>query len=341
MYRCSPCSLCNDVRKNIPRRMHAVHRRFQERVHRWPGIVTRRGGAGRAARQRGALLQEQVRSRFHREPQARRRRRSTGSTGFSPASAISPSASRPLEVSSFEVDGTRMAYVFYESGLSINVMYGIEDGSKRAVGFKLVRRYGRSGGAGVKLQVRAPKVKARRHHPRLLLRDQGPVLRPEFEGLSAQAPNYCPGGAPPTTTEERDTATDEVQPHPSRVQPGSEHRQHARAATTLPPRRSNTFRRSPSITARTWKAGSLWATWRRASNRSSWPTYRRPGVSGRRPSDSGTVFLPDRLGLPRRPGVRAVHRNRPRRALERRDRHRGSRRHRPRSRLGRRGCTRT
>ena len=46
-------------------------------------------------------------------------------------------ASKPLEVSSFEVDGLRMAYVFYESGLSINVMYGIEEGSKRAVGFKL------------------------------------------------------------------------------------------------------------------------------------------------------------------------------------------------------------
>jgi hypothetical protein len=30
-----------------------------------------------------------------------------------------------------------MAYVFYESGLSINVMYGLEDGKKRAVGFKL------------------------------------------------------------------------------------------------------------------------------------------------------------------------------------------------------------
>ena len=43
----------------------------------------------------------------------------------------------PLEATSFEVDGIRMAYVFYESGLSINVMYGIEDGSKRAVGFKL------------------------------------------------------------------------------------------------------------------------------------------------------------------------------------------------------------
>jgi hypothetical protein len=46
-------------------------------------------------------------------------------------------SSRPLEVTSFEVDGIRMTYVFYESGLSINVMYTIEDGSKRAVGFKL------------------------------------------------------------------------------------------------------------------------------------------------------------------------------------------------------------
>jgi hypothetical protein len=46
-------------------------------------------------------------------------------------------SARPLEVSSFEVDGLRMAYVFYESGLSINVMYGIKDGEKRAVGFKL------------------------------------------------------------------------------------------------------------------------------------------------------------------------------------------------------------
>ena len=46
-------------------------------------------------------------------------------------------ASRPLEVTSFEVDGIRMAYVFYESGLSINVMYSLDDGGKRAVGFKL------------------------------------------------------------------------------------------------------------------------------------------------------------------------------------------------------------
>ncbi|MBD1322116.1 phage tail protein [Gordonia hankookensis] len=45
--------------------------------------------------------------------------------------------SRPLEATEFEVDGIRMAYVFYESGLSINVMYALDDGGKRAVGFKL------------------------------------------------------------------------------------------------------------------------------------------------------------------------------------------------------------
>ena len=48
-------------------------------------------------------------------------------------------SARPLEVTSFEVDGLRMAYVFYESGLSVNVMYSIEDGKKRAVGFKLAQ----------------------------------------------------------------------------------------------------------------------------------------------------------------------------------------------------------
>ena len=44
---------------------------------------------------------------------------------------------KPLEVSSFEVDGIKMAYVFYENGLAVNVMYTLEHGGKRAVGFKL------------------------------------------------------------------------------------------------------------------------------------------------------------------------------------------------------------
>lgn len=45
--------------------------------------------------------------------------------------------SRPLEATAFQVENLRMAYVFYESGLSINVMYSIDDRKKRAVGFKL------------------------------------------------------------------------------------------------------------------------------------------------------------------------------------------------------------
>ncbi|HTL86620.1 MAG TPA: phage tail protein [Acidimicrobiia bacterium] len=46
-------------------------------------------------------------------------------------------SSRPLEATSFKVENIRMAYVFYESGLSINVMYTEDDPKKRAVGFKL------------------------------------------------------------------------------------------------------------------------------------------------------------------------------------------------------------
>ena len=46
-------------------------------------------------------------------------------------------SSRPLEASAFQVENIRIAYVFYESGLSINVMYTLEDSGKRAVGFKL------------------------------------------------------------------------------------------------------------------------------------------------------------------------------------------------------------
>jgi hypothetical protein len=46
-------------------------------------------------------------------------------------------SSPPLEATMFEVEGIRMAYVFYESGLSINVMYSVDDDGKRAVGFKL------------------------------------------------------------------------------------------------------------------------------------------------------------------------------------------------------------
>ena len=46
-------------------------------------------------------------------------------------------AARPLEATTFQVANIRMTYVFYENGLSVNVMYAIDDAGKRAVGFKL------------------------------------------------------------------------------------------------------------------------------------------------------------------------------------------------------------
>jgi hypothetical protein len=46
-------------------------------------------------------------------------------------------SSPPLEATAFQLDNIRIAYVFYESGLSINVMYTVDGPEKRAVGFKL------------------------------------------------------------------------------------------------------------------------------------------------------------------------------------------------------------
>ena len=47
-------------------------------------------------------------------------------------------ASTPLEATTFQVENIRWTYVFYESGLSINVLYTLDGPNpKRAVGFKL------------------------------------------------------------------------------------------------------------------------------------------------------------------------------------------------------------
>ena len=42
-----------------------------------------------------------------------------------------------LNVAQVEVDGILWSHVFYENGLAINVLYTLEEGGKRAVGFKL------------------------------------------------------------------------------------------------------------------------------------------------------------------------------------------------------------
>lgn len=46
-------------------------------------------------------------------------------------------SAKPLETSRFQVENIKWAYVFYEDGLSVNVMYTVDDPKKRAVGFKL------------------------------------------------------------------------------------------------------------------------------------------------------------------------------------------------------------
>jgi hypothetical protein len=46
-------------------------------------------------------------------------------------------AAKPLETSRFQVENIKFAYVFYEDGLVVNVMYTVDDPKKRAVGFKL------------------------------------------------------------------------------------------------------------------------------------------------------------------------------------------------------------
>ena len=45
--------------------------------------------------------------------------------------------SKPLETASLLVENIKWVFVFYESGLGINVLYTLDNPKKRAVGFKL------------------------------------------------------------------------------------------------------------------------------------------------------------------------------------------------------------
>lgn len=46
-------------------------------------------------------------------------------------------SAKPLQTSRLQVENINWAFVFYEDGLAINVLYTIDDPKKRAVGFKL------------------------------------------------------------------------------------------------------------------------------------------------------------------------------------------------------------
>ncbi|MEQ2527390.1 phage tail protein [Bacillaceae bacterium CLA-AA-H227] len=46
-------------------------------------------------------------------------------------------AAKPLETSILQVENIRWAFVFFEDGLAVNVLYTLDNPKKRAVGFKL------------------------------------------------------------------------------------------------------------------------------------------------------------------------------------------------------------
>ena len=87
-------------------------------------------------------------------------------------------ASPPLEATAFEVADIRFAYVFYESGLSINVMYGDD---KRAVGFKLSDGMEVPEELASRFKFATTEVQAGRDHPGLVLRDQRRVLTHQLD----------------------------------------------------------------------------------------------------------------------------------------------------------------
>ena len=57
-------------------------------------------------------------------------------------------AAKPLETSIFQVENIRWAFVFYEDGLGVNVLYTLDNPKKRAVGFKLSEGNGGAKGTG-------------------------------------------------------------------------------------------------------------------------------------------------------------------------------------------------
>ena len=85
-------------------------------------------------------------------------------------------SARPLEATAFQVANIRWAYVFYESGLSINVLYTIDDAEEAGGRVQALRRHGGARRARLAVQVRAPEVEAGRNHPGFVLRHQGRVL---------------------------------------------------------------------------------------------------------------------------------------------------------------------
>ena len=46
-------------------------------------------------------------------------------------------SAKPMETAQFKIENVLWTYIFYEDGLSVNVLYTLDNPKKRAVGFKL------------------------------------------------------------------------------------------------------------------------------------------------------------------------------------------------------------
>jgi hypothetical protein len=116
---------------------HALRRGFQRCLDSRPGVLARRGRARWSAGARARYFKNKYDHDFRVEPAINAKTTIDWVHRILEEERDIVISSRPLEATAFEVENTRIAYVFYESGLSINVMYTIDDPPKRAVGFKL------------------------------------------------------------------------------------------------------------------------------------------------------------------------------------------------------------
>ena len=116
---------------------HAPHRGFQHRFDCSSGVVAGRGRARWPASASCPLLQEKYDHVFAVEPAITTKTTIDWGHEILKEERDIVVSSRPLEATAFQVENIRIAYVFYENGLSINVMFTIDDPNRRAVGFKL------------------------------------------------------------------------------------------------------------------------------------------------------------------------------------------------------------
>ena len=116
---------------------HALHRGFQHRLDRRSGVIASRGRARWPAGERGRYFKNKYDHVFTVEPASNAQATIDRVHQILREERDIVISSRPLEATAFQVENIRMAYVFYESGLSINVMYTVDESGKRAVGFKL------------------------------------------------------------------------------------------------------------------------------------------------------------------------------------------------------------